>query len=156
MNRIVNALNPQQWKLLGSLLFSATGPLAWLAQNRFGMSSTEVAKWVEVYAIFSPLVGGIFAMLTQTNNAQMQAVATMPLPAKMRAMDAVQAPGLADIALALPDVTLVKAASYVPGVQVHVDGEEAPPPVVALSKDENVRDVVEMIGGPRFDPEKAG
>ena len=156
MNRLVNLLNPQQWKLVAAMLFGATGPLAWFLSKKLGLSGDEVKMWLDFAAVLMPAIGGIFVAAAATNAAQVQAVAAMPIADKAKAMEAVSPAGQASIAAALPDQTVVRAAAAVPGVQAHVDERVAPLAVVRVANDPTATDVVTMIGGPRIDPGKLG
>ncbi len=156
MNQLVSLLNPQQWKVIGAMLLGATGPFAWLMSRKLGMSDADIKMWLDVIATLTPLIAGGFVAKTQTNAAQVQAVATMPVDEKAKALATVSDAGRASIAAALPDKAVVIAAGSMPGVQVHVDESTAPLPVVTVANDPRVRDVVPMVGGPRIDPGKIG
>lgn len=148
MNKLASALNPQQWKVIAGMLFGATGPLAWFLSNKLGMSDADTKMWLDLVAVVMPVIAGVFITAGQTNAAQVQAVAAMPAVDKVKAMETVPAPGLASIANALPDATVVAAAGDVSGAQVHVDANVAAPSVVAVALDPTRADVVTMVGGP--------
>jgi hypothetical protein len=148
MNRIVGVLNAQQWKMIGAMLLGATGPVAWLLSKKLGLSDADTKMWLDFIAAVTPIIAGVFITAGQTNAAQVQAVAAMPAVDKVKAMESVPAPGLASIASALPDATVVSAAGDVAGTQVHVDATVAAPSVVAVALDPARADVVPMTGGP--------
>ncbi|MDP2377801.1 hypothetical protein [Reyranella sp.] len=57
--------------------------------------------------------------------------------------------GLVWLGTGSSDKNLVLGAKDVRGVQVHVDKETAPAPVVSVAEDDKIADVVTMNGGPR-------
>ena len=59
--------------------------------------------------------------------------------------------GIIWMAVSKTDSNMVKDASTVPGVQVHVNTRTAPPAVVEVARDPDVTDVKPMVGGPRVD-----
>lgn len=60
--------------------------------------------------------------------------------------------GIVWLAMSRTDSNMVKSASEVKGVQVHVNEETAPPAVIKLAEDKKVTDVYPMEGGPRVPP----
>lgn len=62
--------------------------------------------------------------------------------------------GMVWLALGRTDGNLVKDAATVKGVQVHVDSRVAPDAAVEAARNPEVKDVVQMIGGPRHDANK--
>lgn len=149
MNRIVGVLNPQQWKLLGGLLFAGTGPLAWILSRYFGMADVDVKMWLDFAAVITSVVGGGVILNASTNAKQVEAVVVSMSPAdKVKALEAQPAPALQSLAAALPDQALVRAAGDVPGVQVHAQAGVAPQAVLDVANDPTAPDVVPMVGGP--------
>lgn len=130
-------LNAQQWKVVGAMLFSSTGPIAWILSRQFGLNDADTKMWLDVLAPLTLAIGTILAASTQTNTAQAQAVAAMPDAERVKALATVPPPALASIAAALPDATVVTAAGAMPGVEVTVD-HTAPAGARAAAHDANV------------------
>lgn len=137
MKNLIGLLNAQQWKVVGSVLFAGTGPVAWILSKQFGLNDADTKMWLEFLAMITPVIGTLLAAATQTNAAQAQAVAAMPDQERVKALAAVPPPAQAAIAAALPDATVVAAAGAMPGVEVLVD-HTAPPGARAAAHDENV------------------
>jgi len=47
MLNLINALNPQQWKLIGAAFLGTTGPIAWFLSRKLGLSDADVKMWLD-------------------------------------------------------------------------------------------------------------
>lgn len=114
LQKIIGALNPQQWKIIGAALFGATGPVAKFLSSYFGLSAEETKMWLDVLMVVTPVVGTALLTAFSTNAQQIQAVAQMPVEEKIKAIANIPAPAFAQIAEALPDEAKVEAVLAMP------------------------------------------
>jgi len=114
MLNLINALNPQQWKLIGAAFLGTTGPIAWFLSRKLGLSDADVKMWLDSIVVITPIIGTVLAASFQTNAAQVQSVSKMPVEQKAQAVASLPAEAFASIAEGMPDEAKVQAILAMP------------------------------------------
>lgn len=105
MGKIINLLNPQQWKTIGALLLGSTGPFAWLLSRHFGMADSDIKVWLDLVATLTPIVAGAFITASKSDTAMVKDAASLPgtqvhvdpYTAPMPVVDVAKDPSVADV-----------------------------------------------------------
>lgn len=75
---IVGLLNPQQWKLIGTMALGSTGPAAWLMSRKLGMAPDDIKMWLDFLALLTPVVAAGFVTASKSDPAMTKDAGTVP------------------------------------------------------------------------------